>query len=146
MNNLSPEKETKIKEFFRWLGPRFKEIHNTSDGAPVDICAIDSEDKEYWVRLVNNLDNSVNTIKHTGVKIDNVTFYQLYAMVSNEQNVFHMELFSDGFALWFVNDLSPEQMTVTDEATFIGITSALHVQEPTIAVPSSDGNSFYVKK
>jgi hypothetical protein len=146
MSNLSPEKEIKIREFYKWLGPRFKEIHNTSEGAPVDICALDPEDKEYWIRLVNNLDKSVLSIENTGTKIDNVTFYQLYAMVSNEQNVFHMELFNDGFALWFVNDLTPEQMKVTDEFTMIGITSVLHLEKPAVKVAGNDDKTYYVTK
>ena len=154
MNNLSLEKEIKIKEFYKYLGPRFKEIHNTSDGAPVDICAIDSEEKEYWIRLVNNLDTSITNIQYTGIKIENVTFYQLYAMVSNNQSVFHMELFNDGFALFFINDLTPEQLKITEEYTMIGVSSALHIEMPqsrinvvpTTSVPYSPVNNIVLPK
>ena len=128
--NLTNEQEIKIKEFYRHLGPRFKEIQAASEGAPIDICAVDNEDKEYWIRLVNNLHLSVDTMSNTGTKIENITFYQLYSMVSNDQNVFHMELFNDGYILWYINDLTPEQLHVKDEYTLIGITSALHVQLP----------------
>ena len=125
---LTKEKEELIGEFHRHLGQRFKTIEVASENAPITICATDEEDKQYWIRLVGNLNDSVNTIAETGTKIENVTFYQLYAMVSEGLNIFHMELFNDGYALWFINDLTPEQIKVTDDETFIGITSTLHVE------------------
>jgi hypothetical protein len=125
---LTKEKEELIGEFYRHLGQRFKTIEVASENAPITICATDEEDKQYWIRLVDNFDKSVKTIEYTGTKIDNITFYQLYAIVSNDQNVFHMELFNDGYALWFINDLTPNQMKVTDDETFIGIASSLHVE------------------
>ena len=125
---LTSEKEELIGEFYRHLGQRFKTIEVASENAPITICATDEEDKQYWIRLVGNFDQSVNTIAETGTKIENVTFYQLYSMVSEGLSVFHMELFKDGYALWFINDLTPEQMKVTDDETFIGITSTLHVE------------------
>ncbi len=144
MNILTPEQEIKIREFYKWLGPRFKEIHNASEGAPIDICAIDNEDKEYWIKLTNKLSESVSSIEFTGVTIENTHFYQLYAMVSNDQSVFYMELFKDGFALFFLNDLTPEQLKVTDEVTMIGITSALHVEVPKENVPHTTPQYTYV--
>jgi len=125
---ISKQTEQSIAEFYRHLGQRFKEVEVASEGAPITVCARDNEDKEYWIRLVNNLNTSVETRLHTGTTIENVVFYGLYSLVSNDQNVFHMELFNDGYILWYINDLTPEQMRVTDEEVAIGVTSALHVQ------------------
>jgi len=126
---LSKQLEQTIAKFYEYLGSRFKEIEAASEGAPITICARDEEGKEYWIRLEYSPENTIVDILSTGTKIENVIFYQLYALVSNNQNVFHMKMYDDGYALWFINDLSPEQIKVTDENTLIGITSALHVED-----------------
>jgi hypothetical protein len=142
MNN-----EDKIKVFYQALGARFQTFEQASEGAPISFLAKDMEDNEYYVHVEIAPEPSVKDRRTTGIKIANTHFYHLYAMASQGQNVFWFEAFADGYMLFFLNDcLTPEQMKVTEEATYIGVASALHIEEPTIAVPSSDGNSFYVKK
>jgi hypothetical protein len=139
--------EDKAKIFYKWLGQRFPKFEIASEGAPISFLAKDDEDKEYYIHVEIANEPSVKDRRTTGIKIENTHFYHLYAMASQEQNVFWFEAFADGYMLFFLNDcLTPEQMKVTEEATYIGITSALHVEESTITVPSSDGESFYVRK
>jgi hypothetical protein len=87
-------------------------------------------------------------IKQTGIKLENVIFYQLYALVTNDQNVFMMKMFNDGYALWFLNELTPEEIRVTEEHTYIGVTSVLHLEEggaaiTKISIPTATGSYEY---
>jgi len=128
---LSKKQEELIGKFYYHLGDRFPVIEAASEGAPVTICAYDTENKEYYIYLDDKLENSIYQYDTTGIKIDNVHFYQLYGMASEGLNVFHMTLCVDGYALFYLNDcLTPEQLKVTEEFTLIGITSALHVELP----------------
>jgi len=135
---LTTQQQQTIAHFYEYLGARFTEIEAASPNAPITIVATDEKGDKYWIRLVNNVDylDTITSIMETGTKIENTIFYQLYALVSNEQNVFHMEMYKDGYALWFINDITPEQMKVTDEFTMIGITSALHVEDKREAIPT----------
>jgi len=127
--NLSKQQETLIGQFYKHLGQRFKTIDVASSDAPVSICAYDDEDKEYYVYLEDKLDKSIYGYDKTGIKIENTHFYNLYALISQEANVFWMSLFTDGYILWYLNDCcTPEQLKVTDEFTAIGVTSALHIE------------------
>ena len=121
--------EKKIAKFSEYLGARFKTIEIASEGAPITVVCHDEEDKQYMIRIEYNPKGSISSIKQTGIKFENVLFYQLYALVSNDQNVFMMKMFNDGYALWFLNELSPEEIKVTEEDTYIGITSVLHLED-----------------
>jgi len=134
---LTKTQEKTIAKFYEYLGVRFVEIEAASKGAPITVCARDEKGDEYWIRLEYNEKGTIGDILHTGAKIENVIFYQLYALVSNGQSVFHMEMYDDGYALWFVNDLTPEQIKVTEENTMIGITSALHIEDKRTTIPTS---------
>jgi hypothetical protein len=135
---LTKEQEETIAKFYGYLGTRFTEIEAASPNAPITVCCTDADDKKYWIRLVDNSESTdtITNIMETGTKIENTIFYQLYALVSNDQSVFHMEMYKDGYALWFINDITPEQMKVTDEFTMIGITSALHVEDKRESIPT----------
>ena len=142
MNN-----EDKIKIFYQWLGPRFETFEQASEGAPISFLAKDPEGKEYYVHVEIANEPSVKDREQTGIKIANTQFYHLYAMASQGQNVFWFEAFNDGYMLFFLNDcLEPEQLKVTEEATYIGVAGALHIEKPAIINPSSNGESYYVKK
>jgi hypothetical protein len=142
MNN-----EDKIKVFYQALGARFQTFEQASEGAPISFLAKDMEDNEYYVHVEIANEPSVKDRQHTGIKIANTHFYHLYAMASQGQNIFWFESFADGYMLFYINDcLTPEQMKVTEEFTAIGVSSALHVEMPIVATPSSDGESFYVLK
>jgi len=119
-----------IAHFFKWLGSRFAEIHEASPGAPITCMAIDEDGREYYIRINYNENTSSSNIELTGTKIENVTFYQLYSMVSEGLSVFHFEAFDDGFALWYLNDCTPDSIKVVDEYTLIGISSVLHHEMP----------------
>ena len=119
-----------IAHFYKWLGSRFKEIHEASENAPVACMALDNEDKEYYISINYNEKMSSADIELTGTKIENVTFYQLYSMVSEGMSVFHFEAFDDGYCLWFLNDCTPESIKVVDEYTLLGISSVLHHEMP----------------
>jgi hypothetical protein len=68
-------------------------------------------------------------------------------MISQGMNVFWYEAFEDGYMLFYLNDCcTPEQLNVLDEATLIGVTSALHVQKPVIKYDNEDGKSYAVSK
>lgn len=139
--------EDKTKIFYKWLGGRFPKFEIASEGAPVTCLAKDDEDKEYYIHIQVANEPSVKDRQHTGIKIANTQFYHLYAMASQNQNVFWFESFEDGYMLFFLNDcMTPEQLKVTEEFTAIGVSSALHVEMPIVATPSSDGESFYVLK
>jgi hypothetical protein len=139
--------EDKIKIFYGWLGNRFNTFEQASEGAPVSFLAKDPENQEYYVHVEIANERSVTQRDKTGIKIANTQFYHLYAMASQGQNVFWFEAFEDGFMLFFLNDcLTPEQMKVTEEFTAIGVASALHIETPRVATPSTDGDSFYVSK
>jgi hypothetical protein len=135
---LTKEQEETIAKFYGYLGTRFTEIEAASPNAPITVCCTDEKGDKYWIRLVDNSKSTdtITNIMETGTKIENTIFYQLYALVSNDQSVFHMEMYKDGYALWFINDITPEQMKVTDEFTMIGITSALHVEDKRDAIPT----------
>ncbi len=143
-----------IAHFFKWLGSRFKEIHEASENAPITCMCTDEEGKEYYVRIVYNEKMSSSDIELTGIKIENVTFYQMYSMVSEGLNVFHFEAFQDGYCLWYLNDLTPESIKVVDEYTLIGISSCLHHEMPqskinvvpTTSVPYSPVNNITLPK
>jgi hypothetical protein len=128
MIKLTKTTEKKIAKFTEYLGARFKTIEIASEGAPITVVCHDEEDKEYMVRIVYEPKKSIESIMTTGIRVENIVFYQLYSLVTNNQNVFIMKMFKDGYALFFVNELSPEQITVTEEDTLIGITSALHIE------------------
>jgi hypothetical protein len=141
--DINPETLESIQKFNQYLGPRFKSIEVGNEGAPITILTKDKEDKEYYIRLVNHTDNSINDILQSGISIENTVFYQLYALVTNSANVFHMEMFKDGYALWFLNDLSPEQIKVVGEDTYIGITSVLHLEDNSVKLPTTKIKSYY---
>jgi hypothetical protein len=128
MIKLTKTTEKKIAKFTEYLGARFKTIEIASEGAPITVVCQDEEDKDYMIRIVYEPKKSIESIMNTGIRVENVVFYQLYSLVTNDQNVFIMKMFKDGYALFFVNELSPEQIKVTEEDTLIGITSALHVE------------------
>ena len=134
---LTKEQESKITKFYQYLGTRFTEIEASSDGAPITVCARDEKGDEYWIRLEYTPTGTIGDILYTGATIENMTFYQMYALVSNNQSVFHIEMYDDGYALWFINDVTPQQMKVTDNHTMIGITSALHVEDTRTTIPTS---------
>ena len=119
-----------IAHFYKWLGSRFKEIHEASENAPITCMAVDEDGKEYYVRIVYNGKMSSSDIQFTGTKIENVTFYQMYSMVSEGLSVFHFECFDDGYCLWYLNDCTPDSIKVVDEYTLIGISSCLHHEMP----------------
>ena len=116
----------KIDMFNKYLGHRFKEIYEASEGAPITCMTVDEEDKEYYISCNHNENTQSNTISLTGVKIENTQFYQLYSMVSEGLNVFHFESFTDGFAIWYINDSTLESVKVDGDYTLLGISSCLH--------------------
>lgn len=126
---ISKTLEKKLTKFTEYLGARFKTIEIASEGAPITVVCHDEEDKEYMIRIEYNPKGTVASIKETGIKLENTVFYQLYSLVSNNQNVFVMKMFKDGYGLWFINELSPEEIRVTEEDTYIGITSVLHLED-----------------
>ena len=139
--------EDKTKVFYKWLGERFPKFEIASEGAPVTCLAKDTEGKEYYIHVQIANESSVKDRDKTGIKILNTQFYHLYAMASQNQNVFWFEAFQDGYMLFFLNDcLTPEQLKVTEEFTVIGVASALHVELPKVATPSPNGQSYYVLK
>lgn len=143
--NLDSITQKKINDFHKILGHRFKTIEVASPNAPITILAKDNEDKEYYIYIDDNSTESVKTKSQTGIKIDNKHFYHLYGMMSEQLNCFWFDYFNDGFILFYLNDcLTPEQLRVTDEFTMIGVASALHIEEPKVAIPTADGNSYYV--
>ena len=131
--DINPTTLESIQRFNQYLGPRFKSIEVGSEGAPITVLTKDMEDKEYYIRLVNHTDGSITDISQTGVSIENTVFYQLYALVTNSANVFHMEMWKDGF----------EQIQVIDEATYIGITSVLHLEDNSVKLPTTSFKSYY---
>ena len=143
--------QEKVEAFHKLLGARFKSIEVASPDAPITVLATDLEDKQYYVRI-EMLEGSVDDISSTGIKIENVIFYQLAQLMQSENNVFIMVIFKDGFVMWFLNEVSGEQMKVTDENVLIGITSALHVENANdpkykpVTLSSADGKSVYVLK
>lgn len=130
-----------IAHFYKWLGSRFAEIHEASENAPITCMATDDEDKEYYIRINYNERMSSADIELTGTKIENVAFYQMYSMVSEGLNVFHFEAFDDGYALWYLNDCTPESIKVVDEYTLLGISSVLHHEIPKVQVVSKPTNN-----
>ncbi len=126
---LSETQEKLIATFHKHLGNRFPIVEVASPDAPITIVATDTEDKQYWIYLENKLDESVYGYDKTGIKIENVHFYHLHALMSEGSNVFWMSLFVDGYILFYLNDcLTPEQLKVTSENTLIGVSSALHIE------------------
>jgi hypothetical protein len=144
MTNINEEK---TKVFYRWLGDRFPKFEIASNDAPITCLAKDTEGKEYYIHVEIAAEPSVKDREMTGIKIANTQFYHLYALASQGQNVFWFEAFEDGYFLYYINDcLTPEQLKVAEEFTYIGVTSALHVHKPAVVTPSSNGESFYVLK
>jgi hypothetical protein len=143
--------QEKVEAFHKLLGARFRSIEVASPDAPITVLATDLEDQQYYVRI-EMLEGSVDDISSTGIKIENVIFYQLAQLMQSENNVFIMVIFKDGFVMWFLNEVSGEQMKVTDENVLIGITSALHVENANdakykpVTLSSADGKSIYVLK
>lgn len=136
-----------IAEFYKWLGNRFKEIHEASPGAPITCMCTDEEGKEYYIRINYNKGASSAEIQQTGCQIENTIFYQLYSMVSEGMNVFNYEGFEDGFALWYLNDCTPETIKVVEEHTLLGIASVLHHEFPkTEPEPIYIGGSLDIQK
>jgi len=149
--NLDKLTQEKVDAFAKLLGPRFPKIEVASPGAPITLVATDPEDKSYYVR-VELQDGSVEDLRGTGLALENKDFYQLSQLMLSGANVFVIAIFSDGFVLWYLNDVDKEQMKITDEITLIGITSALHIEsakdtkyQPT-TVTSPDGKSVYILK
>ena len=130
-----------IAHFYKWLGSRFAEINEASENAPITCMATDDEGKEYYIRINYNEKMSSADIELTGTKIENVAFYQMYSMVSEGLNVFHFEAFEDGYALWYLNDCTPESIKVVDEYTLLGISSVLHHEIPKVQVVSKPTNN-----
>jgi hypothetical protein len=132
--------EDKIKIFYGWLGQRFNTFEQASEGAPISFLAKDNEDKEYYVHVQVANEISVFEREKTGIAIDNTHFYNLYAMMSQGQNVFWCEAFENGDMLFYLNDcLTADQLNVLPEQTLIGVTSALHVEKPTTRIDTGDG-------
>jgi hypothetical protein len=132
--------EDKIKIFYGWLGQRFNTFEQASEGAPISFLAKDNEDKEYFVYVQVANEISVFEREKTGIAIENTHFYNLYAMMSQGQNVFWFEAFENGYFLFYLNDcLTPEQLNVLPEQTLIGVASALHVEKPTTRIDTGDG-------
>jgi hypothetical protein len=137
--------EDKIKIFYGWLGQRFNTFEQASEGAPISFLAKDNEDKEYYVHLQVANEISVFEREKTGIAIENTHFYNLYAMMSQGQNVFWFVAFNDGFILFYLNDcLTPEQLNVLTEQTLIGVASALHIQKDKIKHDTKDGKYVQV--
>lgn len=146
--NLDKETQKKVDAFARLLGPRFTKVEVASEGAPITVVATDPEDKEYYIR-VDLDDRSVQTIKNNGIQLENKDYYYLSQLMLSGCNVFELVVFSDGFVLWFLNDIDKDQIKVTTEYTLIGIASALHIEDgntikyqPT-QYPSGDGYTYY---
>ena len=145
---VSKTLQKKLTKFTEYLGARFKTIEIASEGAPITVVCHDEEDKEYMIRIEYNPKGTVASIKETGIKLENTVFYQLYSLVSNNQNVFVMKMFKDGYGLWFINELSPEEIRVTEDHTYIGVTSVLHLEEngaaiTKISIPTETGSYDY---
>ena len=143
--------QEKVEAFHKLLGARFRSIEVASPEAPITVLATDLEDQQYYVKI-EMLDGSVEDIKKSGIKVENVVFYQLAQLMQSENNVFIMVIFKDGFVMWYLNEVSGEQMKVTDENVLIGVASALHIESANdskyapVVLPSSDGKSMYVLK
>jgi hypothetical protein len=46
--------------------------------------------------------------------------------------------------LFFINEVSPEELKVTEDKTYIGVASALHIQnDAEIILPSSEEGTYY---
>jgi len=132
--------EDKIKIFYGWLGQRFNTFEQASEGAPISFLAKDNEDKEYYVHVQVANEISVFEREKTGIMIENTHFYNLYAMMSQGQNVFWFEAFENGYMLFYLNDcLTAEQLNVLPEQTLIGVASALHVEKPKTKIDTGDG-------
>jgi len=148
---LTKKQEQLIAEFHRHLGPRFPVIEAASKNAPVTICAYDEEEKAYWIHLEDRLKESVKDNDTTGIKIENTHFYHLYALMSEGSNCFWMSLYKDGYILFFLNDcLTPDQLKVTENETWIGVASSLHIEyenkiSPIItgSLPLTETTSFF---
>ena len=141
---LTKDQDLKISKFYHYLGARFRTIEVASPDAPVTCLAKDDEGKEYYMSIEIEEDRSVQEILQTGIVFENVKFYALYAMVTNEMNVFHMHIFKDGYGLFFINEVSPEELKVTEDKTYIGVASALHIQnDAEIILPSSEEGTYY---
>ena len=126
---INKKKEKLIAQFHKHLGLRFPVVEIASPNAPVTVCAYDQEDKSYWIYLEDKLKETVKDYDTTGIKIENTHFYHLYALMSEGSNCFWMQLFNDGYILFYLNDcLTPEQLKVTEEHTYIGVASALHIE------------------
>ena len=135
--------EDKIKIFYGWLGQRFNTFEQASEGAPISFLAKDNEDKEYYVHLQVANEISVFEREKTGIAIENTHFYNLYAMMSQGQNVFWFEAFENGYMLFYLNDcLTPEQLNVLPEKTLIGVASALHIEKPITKYDNKDGKTY----
>jgi hypothetical protein len=147
--NLDKKTQEKVDAFARLLGPRFPKIEVASPGAPITVVATDPEDKQYYVR-VELMESSVDSVRETGLALENKDYYQLAQLMVSSANVFVLAVFPDGFVLWYLNDIDKEQMKITDEITLIGIASALHIESakdtkyaPPV-IESQDGKSVYV--
>ena len=140
---LDTKNKTLIGHFYKWLGSRFKELHEASEGAPITCMAVDEDGKEYYVRIVYNEGTSSSSIEYSGTRIENTVFYQLYSMVSEGLNVFHFECFADGYCLWYLNDSTPESIKVVDDYTLIGISSCLHHEYPKVT-PTAEPRYTYI--
>jgi len=131
--------QQKAAIFHDWLGGRFKTFEVASENAPISFLTKDNEDKEYYIHVEVAEEKSVKEREHTGIKVANTHFYNLYAMISQGCNVFWFEVFEDGYILFYLNDCcTPEQLKVTEECTLIGVTSALHIELPKVVVSSND--------
>jgi hypothetical protein len=143
--NMILDNESKAKVFYQWLGGRFKSFEIASDNAPISFLAKDNDDKEYYVHVQVANEKSVKEREHTGIKIANTQFYHLYAMISQDSNVFWFESFEDGYMLFYLNDcITPEQLKVTKEYTMIGVGSALHVESPKVTTPVETPQYTYI--
>jgi hypothetical protein len=138
----------KAQIFNEYLGARFKTFEIASpDSAPISFVATDHDDKQYFVYVEIPKEEYVSQRENTGIAIENAHFYQLYAMMSQGQNVFWYVAFSDGYMLFYLNDsLTPEQLNVLPEQTLIGAASALHIQKDQIKHDTGDGKSYVINK
>jgi hypothetical protein len=135
--------EDKAKIFYEYLGARFKTFEFASEDAPISFLCKDHDDKEYYVHVEIPNEQYVKDRENTGIAIENKHFYSLYALMSQDQNVFWYVAFEDGYILFYLNDcLTPEQLNVLPEQTLIGTASALHIHKDQIKHDNKDGKTY----
>jgi hypothetical protein len=125
--NIDQKTQQLVNAFNLLLGKRFEKIEVASPNAPITIVATDYQDTEYYIRLEKS-EASIEHIRNTGVKIENIIYYSLAQLMISGCNVFHIIMCADGFIMWYLNDVTKEEINVTTEYTLIGAASALHIE------------------